>query len=286
MSRYALLIEYDGTGFEGFQRQHRYSDPAPRASVTRGRGSARSVQEEIERKLSHLLDDDIRLTAAGRTDTGVHATAQVITFATARARSVPELVRGANALLDPRVRVRSAEIVADDFNPRFEAELRTYHYYFLPGYDHADPFLGRMVWNFYQSVDLEAMRRAARGLIGSHDFAAYGRGLLEGEITRRDMKRLEILECGQAIFAPGPFRRLEHLVCVEIQANAFLRRMARQIVANLVRVGLGQWPEDEPVRILHGKDVGASAPPAPAHALFLVEVAYAGCNLPALNQAR
>ena len=284
MTRYALLIEYDGTGFEGFQRQHRYGQPTRQGSSC-GRAWARSVQEELEHKLSHLLNEDIRLTAAGRTDTGVHATAQVVTFPSTRLRPIPELVRGANALLDPRVRVRSAEVVAEDFNPRFEAERRTYHYYFLPGHDYPDPFLGRLVWNFYQNVDLEAMARAARGLVGSHDFAAYGRGLHEGDITRRDMYRLEIHRCGQAIFAPGPFRRMEHLVCVEIQANAFLRRMARQIVANLVLVGLGQWPEDEPARILRERDSSSCAPPAPAHGLYLVEVAYAGCNLPALNHA-
>lgn len=277
MNRYALLIEYSGTGYQGFQRQQ----PYPAEQATR---RARSVQEELENKLSLMLNEEVRLTAAGRTDTGVHATAQVISFTTTRERSPAELVRGANGLLDPRVRVRSAALVDEDFRPRFRAEWRTYHYYLLPGREAADPFLAQLVWSFPAQLDLEAMTRAAQPLLGGHDFAAYGRGVTAGEPTRRDMQRIAITRCGQLVFAPGPFRRLEQLVCVEVQANAFLRRMVRQLVANLVKVGLGQWPESRPGEILHSLDPALGAAPVPPHGLYLVEVAYAGCRLPAWNQ--
>jgi tRNA pseudouridine38-40 synthase len=272
MNRYALLIEYDGTGYEGFQRQQPH-----------GERKVRAIQEELEKKLSQILVEAVRITAAGRTDTGVHATCQVVTFASHNQRSARDLVRGTNALLDSRVRVLAAAPVEENFHPRFAAEVRTYHYYLKPQQEFPDPFLGRLVWNLYQTLDLESMRQAALPLLGSHDFAAYGRGIPAGEPTRRNMQRIDVKVCEQGVFAPGPFRRLEGLVCIEVCANAFLRRMVRQLVANLIQVGLGNWGVERPAEILRSLDCGQGAAPVPPQGLYLVEVAYAGCNLPAWN---
>jgi len=119
------------------------------------------------------------------------------------------------------------------------------------------------------------MRRAAAPLLGTHDFSAYSRGSRDAHATsRREMRRIDIVLPDHGLFVTGPFARLQGLICIEVEGRSFLRRMVRQLVANLAMVGSGKWPEERPAQVLARLDPAGSAPPAPAYGLYLVDVAY------------
>jgi len=257
MRRLKLVIEYDGTPFKGFQRH--------------GPDGGPTVQDELETKLSRLLAHPVKTWCAGRTDAGVHATGQVIAFDTPSDRSVKDVLRGANAVLCDEVRVLSVEEVDGTFHPRFSAKSRIYHY-FLTVHKGKEPFFTQRVWAYPGPLDVDRMQAAADRLVGSHDFSAYCRGVPAHEPRRRDLVRLAVRPCPVGL--PGPFGRLDGLLRVEVEANAFLRRMVRMLVGNLAAVGSGQWDPEEPYRVLESLDPLRSAPSAPAHGLYLVEVVY------------
>lgn len=283
MKRYRLLIEYDGGMFRGFQRLTSRESEAERP---RRRGNPRlwprqrTVQEELEVKLGVLLNEPVRCWGAGRTDQGVHATGQVVLFETCSLLPAEKMFRGLSALLDPAVKVVSLEPAAPEFHPRFSARRRLYHYYLLPE-SGPSPFWSRLCWCYPGSLQIEDMRLAARPLLGTHDFSAYTRQPEPGESRLRELLRIEIR---QDVLSPrttqGPFGQLSGLLCFEVEANAFLRRMVRQLVANLVKVGSGEWPLDRPYTILQSGDAEQSAPPAPPQGLFLVSVDYPKSPVP------
>lgn len=258
MRRIKLEVEYDGSAFSGFQRLPE--------------GEHRSVQAELEAVLSRLLDRETLVKAAGRTDAGVHATGQVVAFDTPSARSLAALVKGSNALLPACVRVVSADEVAPDFHPRFSARSRLYQYYVVPS-DRPDAFFQNRVWWLRRRLELEPMRKAARALLGRHDFSAYCSRVPREESRIRELQRLEV-DTAPAGLLPGPWQRLQPLVRFELEADAFLRRMVRMLVAALVNVGTGEWEPDRPAEILRSRDPGQSAPPAPPGGLYLVKVRY------------
>ena len=273
--RFALVIEYHGREMGGFQRQTGRLQSS--ASVRKSRPLVPTVQEELEATLSRLLDEPILIDGAGRTDAGVHATGQVVAFNTTKDRSASDLKRGANALLAPWIRVLRVYSVGLDFRPRFQARRRCYHYFILPdqGRDE-DAIWGDLAWVIKEPLDLQAMEAAAQLLLGHHDFRAYSRGELADKNTWRTLFRLDIRPAGGSSvgFGQGPLSRLKDLLCVEVEADAFLRRMVRQLVGNLVKVGRGQWPPERPRAILEGGTPVLGAPPAPAQGLYLVEVSY------------
>lgn len=259
MRRIKMVVEYDGTGFQGFQE-----------NSIRG---TRTIQGELQAKLSQLLARPVKTVCAGRTDAGVHASGQVITFDTDSDRSLRDLLRGANAVLCEQVRVVSVDEVSRDFHPRFSAQSRIYHYYLAVNRGKDPPFLPHRIWYHRGPLDLELMQQAADRLVGSHDFSAYCRGVPEHEPRRRDLQRLQVVSC--PVHLSGPFGRpLDTLVRVEVQANAFLRRMVRMLVGNLAAVGCGEWDVDEPFRVLESLDPTRGAASAPPHGLYLVEVVY------------
>lgn len=279
LNRFALWIEYDGAPYQGFQRL------TPRhVELKRGRGSPRSwriqqtVQEELEIKLSTLCSESVKVWSSGRTDQGVHATCQVVSFECSKALDPGKLQSTLGAILDPSVRVFRVEAVGEDFHPRFSARQRTYHYYILaPVSSRTSPFWSRCCWLLEDALDVEAMQRAALGLLGRHDFTSYGRKL-QGDQESKVRELLALRFLPDFVATPrvhGPFAQLSNLLCVEVCANAFLRRMVRQLVANLVEVGKGRWPEERPAQILHSRDSSLGAPPAPAEGLFLVDIAFA-----------
>lgn len=278
LNRFALWVEYDGAPYRGFQRL------TPRhIELERGRGSPRSwrrqqtVQEELELKLSTLCSESVKVWSSGRTDQGVHATCQVVTFECSRAFDPEKLKSNLGAILDPSLRVFRVELVGEDFHPRFSARQRIYHYYILaPASGRSSPFWSRYCWLLEEALDIEAMQRSAQGLLGRHDFSAYCRKLQGEEDSKvRELLALRFLPDFVSTSSPhGPFAQLARVLCVEVRANAFLRRMVRQLVANLVEVGRGRWPEERPVQVLQSKDPSLGAPPAPAEGLFLVDIAF------------
>lgn len=276
ITRYALWVEYDGSLFRGFQRLTPRSSGKPRRSGNPRLWPRQStLQEELEVKLSLLLRQEIKVYGAGRTDRGVHATCQVVAFDTSTTQSPEDFVRSLNAVLATGLTVTRWKAVEADFHPRFSAIQRVYHYYLWPEAPPASAFWGGLCWLLPYALDTESMRRAAAPLLGCHDFSAYTRSPEAGE-TR--LRRLQHVEIHPHLLAPqlvrGPFAQLRPWICVEVRANAFLRRMVRQLVANLVEVGRGNWSENRPAEILRSLDPDQSAPPAPAHGLFLVHVEY------------
>jgi len=236
-------VEYDGTDYCGFQWQ----DDRP------------TVQGELERALAAVTRETIRITAAGRTDAGVHARGQVIAFHTGWRHPLTDLERGLNALLAEDVAVRELALVEEGFHPRFSARSREYRYTVF-NQPLRSPLARRFSYHWSHPLDVEAMNRAARALIGTHDFATFGQPP-QGENTVRRVMRAW---CSRE----GPF------VYLDIEANAFLRRMVRSIVGTLLQVGSGKLSPRDFAEILHAAERSLAGPTAPPHGLCLMRVNY------------
>lgn len=241
--RYKALVEYDGTEFLGYQIQ----------------AQGRTVQGEIEKTLKKVTQLDIRVDGAGRTDAGVHAIGQVIAFNAIWKHSVEELHRALNATLPTDIVVSSLKTVDKIFHPRFDALSRSYRYTII-NQSWPKVLERRYLHHVRNKLDVVAMRQASRFLLGSHDFASFGKPP-KGQNTVRQVMQVDW-------FAE------ENRLIFEITANAFLYRMVRTIVGTVLQVGCGQLAPDDIKDIMAARDLRRSAPPAPAHGLCLVRVTY------------
>ncbi|MCA1832281.1 MAG: tRNA pseudouridine(38-40) synthase TruA [Actinomycetota bacterium] len=240
----ALLVAYDGTGFRGFARQRNTK--------------VRTVQGVLEERLSHLLRRDVVTTGAGRTDAGVHAWGQVVSFE-APVAAEPEWVKTRlNRWLAPDVVVRAAVFAGESFDARFSARRRMYEYAVYEA-DVVNPFLERFAVHVSEKLDVRAMRWAARALIGEHDFASFCRSG-EGSTTRR-LRSVSFV------------RRDERLV-IRVVADSFCQQMVRSIVGTLLEVGRGMRAATDIGRVLEARERAEAAPVAPAKGLRLVGVEY------------
>jgi len=237
-------VEYDGTDYCGFQWQ----------------AGQPTVQGELERALAAVTQEVIRITAAGRTDAGVHARGQVIAFRTRWRHSLADLERALNALLAEDVAVRELVLAEEGFHPRFSALSREYRYTIL-NQPLRSPLARRFACHWPHPLDVASMDRAARALIGTHDFATFGQPP-QGENTVR-----QVLRAGCS--REGPF------VYFDIEANAFLQRMVRSIVSTLLRVGSGELSLQDFAEILQAAQRSLAGPTAPPHGLCLMRVNYA-----------
>lgn len=242
--RYKLLVEYEGTRYLGWQIQPQ----------------GRTIQGEFEAALGRLTGQAVRVAAAGRTDTGVHASGQVVSFPLERDWPPGVLQRALNALLPHDIRVLQVETVPDAFDPRRDAISRTYVYR-IWNRSVASPFWRRFSWHVFTPLKVAAMQEAARALVGEHDFASFQASGCEAEHAIRRVLRSEVDQRG-------------HLVRYEIEANAFVRHMVRNIVGTLVQVGLGERPASDLARVLAERDRKCAGPTAPAQGLCLVSVRY------------
>jgi len=237
------VIEYDGTDYLGFQLQ----------------AEGRTIQGEVERVLTEVTRRETRVVGAGRTDAGVHAAGQVISFVPQWKHSLPELQRAMNALLPEDIAVYQMGWVADDFHPRFSAVNREYRYTIL-NQPFRSPLARRFAYHYLKPLDVEAMAKAAKCLVGSHDFASFGRPP-QGENAVRRVYRAECTRQDQFIY-------------FDIVANAFLYRMVRNIAGTLLLVGMGKLSPEGFEEILQARDRGRVGPAAPAHGLCLMRVNY------------
>lgn len=241
-----LTLAYDGTDFRGWARQR---DP-----------SIRTIEGTLIDVLSSVLHEDVRLSVAGRTDAGVHARGQVISFAT-RSGLEPERVRRAvNGTLGPEVVAVDAREAAAGFDARFSATAREY-VYVIDMADVADPFTARYVWHRPGGLSIGRMRTAARSLLGTHDFTSFCRHPGAGKPSVRDLQRLSIGRDGERLI-------------VHARANAFLHQMVRSLVGTLAAVGEGRIGPDTMISILEAGDRSAAGQMAPAHGLTLARVVY------------
>ena len=246
MRRVKLTIAYDGTAYSGFQLQPN--------GVT--------IQSVMEDALGRLLQEPVRVRAAGRTDAGVHARKQVIDFADSGRRSPGTIVRGGNALLPADIRFLSAEEVPPSFDALRGAKSKEYRY-FLYIAPVASPFLARYAWHLDGPIDLRSMRKGLAHIVGRHDFSSFrGQGC-----TARTTVR-EVFRAGIEAEA------IAGLHSVRVAGSGFLRHMVRNVVGTLVDIGRGKNPPDRVRDLLGLRDRTLAGPNAPPHGLFLWEVAY------------
>ncbi|MEZ4642224.1 MAG: tRNA pseudouridine(38-40) synthase TruA [Chloroflexota bacterium] len=245
MPRYFALVEYDGSSYHGFQRQ---------------RAEQLTIQGEIERALACIVRRPVTVTGAGRTDSGVHALGQVVSFDVDWQYRSLDLQRALNANLPHDIAILQLEITKPEFHPRFDARCRVYQYH-IYNQPIRSPIRRLRSWHVTRSLDMSLMDAAAQSLIGVHDFATFGTPP-QGDNTVRE------------VFAAHWREQHDGLLIFEIAANAFLYRMVRSIVGSLKLVGDGSWSVDEFVTVFRACDRDRCGAAAPAHGLYLVSIEY------------
>jgi len=244
MTRIALGIEYDGHEFYGWQAQ---------------RGLA-TIQGSLQEALAKIADEPIQLICAGRTDAGVHATGQVVHFDTQVVRTERAWTLGTNTHLPPTIAVRWAQEVDDQFHARFSAVSRRYCYIIYNSSVRSAILASRATW-YYQSLDSETMHRAGQYLLGEHDFSSFRSSECDSKTPMRNVQELSVTRRGD-------------FVILEIQANAFLHHMVRNIAGVLMHIGSGLQSPEWALQVLLAKDRRCAAETAAATGLYLVKVNY------------
>jgi tRNA pseudouridine38-40 synthase len=258
--RVRLLVAYDGRGFRGFA-----DNPGVR-TVAGTLGAA------LERVLGHRVE----LTCAGRTDAGVHARGQVVTFDAAESRlDLEEVTSAVNALCGPELVVRHADLAPEGFDARHSACARTYRY-LVVNRPEPDPFLAHLAWHVAAPLDLAAMRLGCDPLIGEHDFSSFCRRPRRREDEPEASMVRRVIDARWDALDDGVLR-------FEIRANAFCHQMVRSVVGTLVDVGRGRLRAGDVAGILRAEDRGAAGELAPPHGLYLWRVEYRDTDYPEMS---
>lgn len=247
LTKIVLILEYDGTNYYGFQLQANRPDQP-------------TIQSELEKAVYQLTGEAIRVLAASRTDTGVHAREQVVSFRTHSPLPAQTFCSGLNHYLPGDIAVKSAHRVADSFNVRSDAISREYRYYICNRATR--PAIGRrFAYHVPQHLDATAMDEASRRLVGEHDLAAFT-GTLAGRIkTVRRVYHSEV-------------ERKDDTVIFDITANSFLPHQIRNTMGALIQVGLGRMKVRDFCAMMEAKKPASAGPRVPAHGLFLEKVNY------------
>jgi tRNA pseudouridine38-40 synthase len=250
--RIALGVEYDGSGYCGWQTQP----------------SGCAVQDVLDAALSGIATHRVQSQCAGRTDAGVHALGQVVHFDSDAARPLTAWVRGVNTLLPGSVAVLWAREVGAEFHARYSARGRTYQYLLLNRPERPGLHAGRVGWH-HRPLDVERMRAAAEPLLGRHDFSAFRAAECQARSPVKELRQAAI-------------ERRAELLLFEFAADAFLHHMVRNLVGALVKVGDGSRPVEWMQQLLQGRDREVAAPTSAAGGLYLTAVEYeAQWHLPA-----
>jgi tRNA pseudouridine38-40 synthase len=253
VSRYAAIVQYQGADFCGFQRQKH----------------SPSVQQEIEQALSYVADCPVKLHCAGRTDTAVHASHQVIHFDTSAQRSGHSWVQGANSQLPDSIALIWADKITQNFHSRFSAGARTYRYVIDNSPTRPAIMAGAVTW-YKKPLDTLLMQQGCQYLLGEQNFSAFRGSGCQSNSPYRNVHKVKVFRRG-------------NLVIVEITANAFLLHMVRNIVGSLLEVGIGNKAPIWIKQLLAAADRCKSAATAAPDGLYLVAVDYpAEFGLPAL----
>lgn len=245
MQRVALAVEYNGADYRGFQVQP---------------GGVSTVQQALESALSKVANETITLVCAGRTDAGVHATAQVVHFDTLALRPEKAWLLGTRPYLPDNISVGWAKNVVPQFHARFSAQARTYRYLLCDRRAISGLLHHQVTWSS-RPLDLDLMRAGAAHLVGEHDFTSFRASQCQARSPVRRVFHLDIIRRGD-------------LIVLEIQANAFLHHMVRNIVGVLMSVGAGDMPPDWVACVLAARDRKLGGVTAKPHGLYLVAVNY------------
>lgn len=244
MMRIALVVEYDGSQYYGWQAQP----------------GLRTVQGALETALSRVADEEVSVVCAGRTDTGVHATHQVVHFDSDKMRNIRSWVYGANSYLPKDMCVKNAKEVPDTFNARYSATARRYRYVIQNTQIRPALIRSNVTWQ-YRPLDHQLMHEAAQLLIGEHDFTTFRSIECQSKTPMRCVNHVRVW-------------RVQDWIMLDVSANAFLHHMVRNIVGVLMAVGSGQKPVNWVSDILEARDRKLGAETAPPYGLYLAEVTY------------
>ncbi|MBA7485018.1 tRNA pseudouridine synthase A [subsurface metagenome] len=244
-TKVCLTVEYNGSGYHGFQLQ----------------ASQPTIQGKLEKALERLTGDRARVAAASRTDTGVHARGQVVTFRTRSPLTPQTFINGLNYYLPEDIAVKAAYRVDNSFNVRRHALSREYDYYILNNPTRS-PIRESFSYLVAKELDIEAMNLVCQALVGEHDFASFASRIgVEIKSTRRRVYQARVGRDGE-------------LVVFNMVANSFLPHQVRNTVGALIRVGLGRMTAGEFHSIMEAKKPGLAGPAAPARGLCLMKVNY------------
>ena len=242
--RIAAIVEYDGSGFSGWQLQE----------------GVRTVQGVVESALSRVADRPVRVIVAGRTDAGVHASWQVLHFDTDVRRTSYEWLRGANSSLPDDVALLWVGEVAPSFHARFSASGRHYQYVILNRTVRPTYLRRRVAWD-YRKLDISAMQRGAHDLIGTHDFSSFRAVQCQAKDPVRELRALKVSRRGE-------------FVLIDAYADAFLHHMVRNIAGVLLSIGAGERADGWAREVLQARDRTAGGVTAPPDGLYLVGIEY------------
>ena len=242
--RIALVLEYDGSRYHGWQKQ--------RGLFT--------IQQQVEEALGKIVHHDLNVVCAGRTDTGVHATNQVIHFNCAKELPLSAWVRGTNNYLPQDIAVKCGFLMPDSFHARYSALARHYRYFIYNAPTRPALFTNKIVWQ-YRQLNHKVMQEASKYLLGEHDYSSFRAAECQSKSTMRNIYTLKI-------------HRHDKFIIVDLIANAFLHHMVRNIVGVLTMVGIGKKPPLWVKEVLQAKDRSMAAATAPAHGLYLIAVSY------------
>ena len=263
--RLALTIEYEGTRYRGFQ----YQVNAP------------SIQGELELAIARLTDERVRVRGAGRTDAGVHAEAQVVSFDTASEHPPATVVSALNHYLPPDIAVREAHVVRPNFDVRQEAQSRTYRYTILNSRT-PSPLARRFACHIRDIMDVERMRKAANVFVGVHDFRRFAAPLQDGKTNSVRAIRSATVSVNSRRSAVGGGSSMSHTnkermdeIIFEVTGNAFLQRQVRRMAGALVDIARGRLTVNDLQAMLNAGQTDKVAHSLPAHGLCLVGVEYA-----------
>ena len=245
MRNIKLLIEYDGTNYHGWQIQP----------------NATSIQETIENRLQKITQEEIRLIAAGRTDAGVHAIEQVANFSTKSRLDINNIQRGLNSLLPPDIAIKEISEAEQDFHARYSAKSKIYRYVIL-NRRFPSPLYRNFSWFIPFNFNIEEMKKAAQYLLGKHDFSSFKASRCNSHNPIREVYGISV------------DKDTKGFIIFEIEANAFLKQMVRNIVGTLTDVGKEKMGAVEFEEILRAKDRKKAGITAPPQGLFLVKIKY------------
>jgi tRNA pseudouridine38-40 synthase len=241
----ATEVVYDGTNFYGYQ----------------GQRNVRTIQGEYEDALKKIFKQQVISFGAGRTDTGVHAQGQIIAFKVPNDNIKIENIKDAlNAILPDDIYVKKVWEVDSSFSPRFQAKKRIYHYFIYTKKD-PDIFLRNRAWWFPYDLDVEKMRKASKYFEGEQDFSSFKTGTDERNPIR-NIHRIRVI------------RLSNKLILIRVEGHSFLRRMVRNIVGSLVKVGTNTWEPEKIQEILSAKDRSKAPASAPAEGLYFYSVLF------------
>lgn len=250
MPRYKLILEYDGTGFHGWQSQK----------------NAASIQDALEAALKVLFRETLRVDGASRTDAGVHAHGQVAAFNSDREMPTEKVRFGLNGILPRSIQVRACETVPDVFDPRRDPLSKTYRYTWVDGTTLA-PFWRDWAWYSHHRLDEGAMQRAADAIVGEHDFSAFRAAGCTAKSPVRRILKVQV-------------RRKDDRVTFEIQGQAFLQQMVRILAGTLYEVGIGKFAPERMAQVLASKDRLQAGKTAVAKGLMLWGLEYGAIPRP------